>query len=870
MTTSFRLPPLVADGGELRLARRVASFVYGRREVEWPEDVDDPEELLPDGREFGWVAKLEDSEPGLSERRFVRADVKINAAEGYSDVEQALDDSALRAGGDVYFESVIEEDGLGLLVPGVDFRQGDLVDVRFWGRILKDQLVTSIDWVDGKPSVALGGQSIRDTGELARARAEMVRLINGERADRVDDVSKVSKRVDTVDGKAQSAQASADEAKQATEDNREYIDEQLDAAGVAVELGRQYLESMQRHVAAGVSSGALATQFAAEAGEFARQALAVLEHLDPLRDDVIDLHEQVRLLGEQAAQAAAKAAQHVTVAASHVTAAQAAADAADGYAAAGQQHVNDAEAAAGRAADSVVAGEALLVQGQAAVVEAAGFAADTAALVGQADGILADTVTARDGAQQAVDDARGLLESVPGDGRSVATILAQVVTLHQSTLEAHSDVLDTHADVLAKHGEAITAAADAAQKAGEASGFALDAAQQALNASSEASAAAQSAGFAADDAIQTGASAAEAARQAGIAASEASEAARLNSDAIQKLADADAKLVAADEKLQQQIDVLEESQRLLAQAVQALAAGVAQSSMASQSALLASDEAGKAAGSALDAVDALADAIDARDESVQAFMDTQAAINNMQDDFMNELADQQLKMKEELARLTAGSTTRVIATAGGSSHPNYPVVSRPGDRWGLQLSGTSGVVMLVDWWKIAGENRTNQISKQAFPTTNNFVLDAAPDEIMTAEWAPIPGIVRSINDTWTGTLSLGSESTWYRSGATPEILIGSSGTTDFDMSVSIRWRAAWGWYRTQIRAGTTVLADVTVRGSSTIFQAIAKTATLHVSNATIPPNTNVEVWSQRWENTSLGGHHQYDRLVTRASWTEKQ
>lgn len=206
------LPPLVADGGELRLARRVASFVYGRREVEWPEDIDDPEELLPDGREFGWVAKLDDSEPGLSERRFVRADVKINAAEGYSDVEQVLDDSELRAGGEVYFESVIEGSGLGRLVPGVDFHEGELVDVRFWGRILKDQLVTSIDWTDDEPSVALGGQSIRDTGELARARAEMVRLINGERADRVDDVSKVSKRVDTVDEKAEGAQAAADEA----------------------------------------------------------------------------------------------------------------------------------------------------------------------------------------------------------------------------------------------------------------------------------------------------------------------------------------------------------------------------------------------------------------------------------------------------------------------------------------------------------------------------------------------------------------------------------------------------------------------------------------------------------------------------------
>lgn len=212
MTTSFRLPPLVADGGELRLARRVASFVYGRREVEWPEDIDDPEDLLPDGREFGWVAKLDDSEPGLSERRFVRADVKINAAEGYSDVEQVLDDCELRAGGEVYFESVVEGRGLGLLVPGVDFDKGDLVDVRFWGSILKNQLVTSVDWVDGNPSVALGGQSIRDFDELSRARAEMVRLIDGERAERIDDVGKVNKKAETADSKAETADRKAETA----------------------------------------------------------------------------------------------------------------------------------------------------------------------------------------------------------------------------------------------------------------------------------------------------------------------------------------------------------------------------------------------------------------------------------------------------------------------------------------------------------------------------------------------------------------------------------------------------------------------------------------------------------------------------------
>ena len=199
------LPPLVADGGELRLARRVAALVYGRREVAWPQDVADPEDDLPDGREFGWVAKLDGPEPGLSERRFVRADVSIDAVEKISDVEHVLDDTALRAGGDVYFESLIEGKGLGLLKPGVDFDEGDLVDVRFWGRILKDQLVTSIDWDGDDPSVKLGGQSIRDTDSLARARAESLRLIRRERAERKDDVRAVDSKATQAKDTAESA-----------------------------------------------------------------------------------------------------------------------------------------------------------------------------------------------------------------------------------------------------------------------------------------------------------------------------------------------------------------------------------------------------------------------------------------------------------------------------------------------------------------------------------------------------------------------------------------------------------------------------------------------------------------------------------------
>lgn len=207
------LPPLVADGGELRLARRVASYVYGRREVTWPEDVDDPEDNLPDEREFGWVAKLPGPEPGLSERRFVRGDVQIDAVENVSNVEELLDESASRAGGDVFFESMIEGRGLGRLKPGVDFDEGDLVDVRFWGRILPDQLVTSIEWHDGVPSVKIGGQLTSDTNELARARAETIRLITQERKERSGDVAEARSMAIAAQSTADTARGEADTAR---------------------------------------------------------------------------------------------------------------------------------------------------------------------------------------------------------------------------------------------------------------------------------------------------------------------------------------------------------------------------------------------------------------------------------------------------------------------------------------------------------------------------------------------------------------------------------------------------------------------------------------------------------------------------------
>ena len=187
--------PLVADGGNIRLVRRVAAYAYGSREVTWPDDAGDPQGELPDGREFGWVAQLAGPRPGLSGRRFVRADAVIDAVEGVSNTEQLLDDAAERTGGDVHFETLISGRGLAGQVPGVDFALGDRVPARFWGRILPGQLVTEVGWDESGPYAKLGGQMLRDLDALARTRAELTRTIRKEREETAGEVEAVRSAV---------------------------------------------------------------------------------------------------------------------------------------------------------------------------------------------------------------------------------------------------------------------------------------------------------------------------------------------------------------------------------------------------------------------------------------------------------------------------------------------------------------------------------------------------------------------------------------------------------------------------------------------------------------------------------------------------
>ncbi|MGZ7496156.1 hypothetical protein ACXM2N_03545 [Corynebacterium sp. ZY180755] len=169
---------MIADAGDLTVLRSLAAFAYGKWDVAWPESVpEDQRPTLDDERDFGYAAKLR-NEPGRMGRRFVRADVSIEAAEystageiiaysGFSDVEDVLDDAAARTEGDAFPEASISREGLGGLRPRTDFDVGDLVPLLKWGKTLVAPVRSIEDVVEqGRVvdwNVLVGGELVADS-----------------------------------------------------------------------------------------------------------------------------------------------------------------------------------------------------------------------------------------------------------------------------------------------------------------------------------------------------------------------------------------------------------------------------------------------------------------------------------------------------------------------------------------------------------------------------------------------------------------------------------------------------------------------------------------------------------------------------------
>lgn len=185
---------LVADGGDLTVGRRAATYVYGSFEVILPDGM---EPTKSDGRlQDGYIYRPDDSGAGRFDVGFVRADATVDMEAQISDVESVLDAAQKRVEGDVFFERDITTAGLGEYRPGVDFETGDIVSVELWGKRFPSP-ITAIDYVSsdsegiGGARVHAGGQLIADPVALRKQNSALQKQIASEKARRMREVANI-------------------------------------------------------------------------------------------------------------------------------------------------------------------------------------------------------------------------------------------------------------------------------------------------------------------------------------------------------------------------------------------------------------------------------------------------------------------------------------------------------------------------------------------------------------------------------------------------------------------------------------------------------------------------------------------------------
>lgn len=200
---------LVADGGDITVGRRAATYTYGTFQVTLPDGVD---QVPTDDRlQDGYIYRPDNPPTGRFDVGFVRADASVDLQAQTSDVEEVIDLAQRRVEGDVFFERDITAAGLGQNVPGVDFDVGDIVTVELWSKQLPspvtawDQITDQSTGVTGD-RVHVGGQLIADPVALRRQKNDLEQQIAAETRQRL-------RQVGQVDQTARSAQSTADTAR---------------------------------------------------------------------------------------------------------------------------------------------------------------------------------------------------------------------------------------------------------------------------------------------------------------------------------------------------------------------------------------------------------------------------------------------------------------------------------------------------------------------------------------------------------------------------------------------------------------------------------------------------------------------------------
>lgn len=499
--------PIVADGGEMTVLRSLASDVYGKYDVSWPDNV--PEEIrpkLPDDRAFGYASRLGEDR-GRMGRRFIRTDIAVQAAEygpngmlpytGYSDVEATLEAAAKKTNGDVFFGREFTREHLGSLEPWVDFKVGDTIPVEIWGKLLELTVVSIeavtdhgavIDW-----RVRAGDTLLKDDEARERTLRDLERDMAQEIRERQGDVAKVRQTANAAkstadDAKRESGEAkqtageakeAASNAEQALADAKGIIHTSLEEAAAAEERGRGYAQEAYDYYekARGSYQDALGAvdevnRLVNESDGILDKNEALFENVDTLHGQVQELHRQMTVASIQFRGLLGSAAAHSAQSAVHEQQAM--------------EHVDRAEEIRAQIGPLIEEAQRAIEEGKAHVEKAFSYSESARGAVSQAQGyaqtakdkseeaieelkkagqIKRDADAAAGKAQTALDELNVLSEQAGEKLSKIDEAQNDILTMHQTVLTKHGEVMDAH-------GKAIKAVAQGVKAAGAAAGSA--------------------------------------------------------------------------------------------------------------------------------------------------------------------------------------------------------------------------------------------------------------------------------------------------------------------------------------------------------------------------------------------------------------
>lgn len=246
---------LVADGGEMTIGRAYVRFVYGAWDVKLPDG--DQQGQRDERINDGYFHVPEQPRRGRSDFACVRADATVDATDGLlkgrSNVEENLKKAYSRAGGDVFFERDITNAGLGLYVPGLDFNEGDVVDVRLWGKRI-GMPVSSIEMTTSRAhhlgwKVHVGGGLIADHDALDQKNRSIMSALATERRKNQKNASKVSREsshaVSTATRAKEDSARSLTKVEQAIKTAKDADLNSVEGRKVAIAANTQALEALE-------------------------------------------------------------------------------------------------------------------------------------------------------------------------------------------------------------------------------------------------------------------------------------------------------------------------------------------------------------------------------------------------------------------------------------------------------------------------------------------------------------------------------------------------------------------------------------------------------------------------------------------------